>query len=130
LLSSGLLAGVAGVPAVAAPQGGTVRAGTATIAVNGAQTRVDQASERAVIDWRGVQAAVAGGRGVVLYSGGRGVAQSADLGRSGSYGRTRAAPDESDERHRRVKGRTTGASARAKETATTAAAAPARPATR
>ncbi|MCW5636514.1 MAG: filamentous hemagglutinin N-terminal domain-containing protein [Rubrivivax sp.] len=53
LLSSGLLAGVASVPALAAPQGGTVRAGSATIAVNGAQTRVDQASERAVIDWRG-----------------------------------------------------------------------------
>ncbi|MCW5635134.1 MAG: filamentous hemagglutinin N-terminal domain-containing protein [Rubrivivax sp.] len=53
LLSSGLLAGVASIPALAAPQGGTVRAGSATIAVNGAQTRVDQASERAVIDWRG-----------------------------------------------------------------------------
>jgi len=41
-----------GGPAVAAPEGATVRAGTATVQVNGAQTRVDQSSDRAVIDWR------------------------------------------------------------------------------
>lgn len=44
--------GLVALPAAAAPQGGTVRAGNATIQVNGAQTRIDQASDRAVIDWR------------------------------------------------------------------------------
>ena len=43
------------------------------------------------------QVATAAGRGLVLYSGGRGVAQSADLGRSGNYGSTRAPQDDSDE---------------------------------
>ncbi|MFO1266703.1 MAG: filamentous hemagglutinin N-terminal domain-containing protein [Rubrivivax sp.] len=36
----------------AGPEGGTVRAGTASIATSGAQTRIDQASARAIIDWR------------------------------------------------------------------------------
>jgi len=36
----------------AEPQGGVVRAGAATIAQSGSTTRIDQGSERAVIDWR------------------------------------------------------------------------------
>ncbi len=40
-------------PTVSAePQGGVVRAGAATIAQSGSTTRIDQGSERAVIDWR------------------------------------------------------------------------------
>jgi len=54
-LVAGGLSGVSGLgslPAAAAPEGGTVRAGSATIQHNGAQTRIDQSSQRAVIDWR------------------------------------------------------------------------------
>ncbi|MBL8288126.1 MAG: filamentous hemagglutinin N-terminal domain-containing protein [Rubrivivax sp.] len=39
-------------PVFAAPEGGTVRAGSASITAGGAQTRIDQASARAIIDWR------------------------------------------------------------------------------
>lgn len=38
--------------AVAEPQGGVVRAGAATIVQAGGNTRIEQGSERAVIDWR------------------------------------------------------------------------------
>jgi hypothetical protein len=38
---------------------------------------------------------------VVVYTGGRGVAQSADLGRSGNYGSARAPQDDSDDERRR-----------------------------
>lgn len=51
-LVAGGLNGLVGLPAAAAPEGGTVRAGNATIQQNGAQTRIDQSSQRAVIDWR------------------------------------------------------------------------------
>ncbi|MBI5719248.1 MAG: filamentous hemagglutinin N-terminal domain-containing protein [Burkholderiales bacterium] len=51
-LVAGGLSGLGSLPAAAAPEGGTVRAGTASIQVNGAQTRIDQSSSRAVIDWR------------------------------------------------------------------------------
>ncbi|MBL8325618.1 MAG: filamentous hemagglutinin N-terminal domain-containing protein [Rubrivivax sp.] len=48
--------GLLSAPAAAAPEGGTVRAGSATITQTGApnatQTRIDQSSQRAVIDWR------------------------------------------------------------------------------
>lgn len=54
LLTAALLAAglVTQGPVAAAPEGGTVRAGSASIAANGAQTRIDQASTRAIIDWR------------------------------------------------------------------------------
>ena len=38
--------------ALAGPQGGVIRAGTANIEYNGTQTQIQQSSERAVIDWR------------------------------------------------------------------------------
>ncbi|WP_372623361.1 filamentous hemagglutinin N-terminal domain-containing protein [Falsiroseomonas sp.] len=40
------------VPANAAPQGGQVVAGSASIAQSAARTRIDQSSQRAAIDWR------------------------------------------------------------------------------
>ncbi|MBL8326805.1 MAG: filamentous hemagglutinin N-terminal domain-containing protein [Rubrivivax sp.] len=57
LLAAALAAGgLLSAPAQAAPEGGTVRAGSATITQGGAplatQTRIDQSSQRAVIDWR------------------------------------------------------------------------------
>ncbi|MBL8345139.1 MAG: filamentous hemagglutinin N-terminal domain-containing protein [Rubrivivax sp.] len=54
LFAAGLsgFGGLGTLPAAAAPEGGTVRAGSATIQHNGAQTRIDQSSQRAVIDWR------------------------------------------------------------------------------
>jgi filamentous hemagglutinin family protein len=51
-LAAGGLSSLVSLPAAAAPEGGTVRAGSATIQQNGAQTRIDQSSQRAVIDWR------------------------------------------------------------------------------
>src|SRR6185503_16886253 len=44
--------GLASPPVIAAPEGGAVRAGDARISGGGALTRIDQASQRAVIDWR------------------------------------------------------------------------------
>ncbi|MGH8675329.1 MAG: filamentous hemagglutinin N-terminal domain-containing protein, partial [Burkholderiales bacterium] len=46
-----LSAGIASA-ALAGPQDGVVRAGVASITAAGAQTRIQQSSERAVIDWR------------------------------------------------------------------------------
>ncbi len=44
--------GLFSLPAQAAPQGGVLRAGVAAIAQTGATTRIEQRSDRAVIDWR------------------------------------------------------------------------------
>jgi hypothetical protein len=42
----------AGLQAQSLPGGGVVRAGTAQISTSGAMTRITQASDRAIIDWR------------------------------------------------------------------------------
>jgi filamentous hemagglutinin family protein len=57
LVTALVAAGLHSLPALAAPEGGQVRAGNATIVSSGTQTRVDQRSDRAVIDWRGFSVA-------------------------------------------------------------------------
>ena len=53
LLSAALIAAGLATPALhAAPQGGVVRGGNATVRSDGAETRIHQSSERAIIDWR------------------------------------------------------------------------------
>ncbi|MFO1295598.1 MAG: hypothetical protein U1F25_03340 [Rubrivivax sp.] len=54
---------------------------------------------------------MAGGRGIVLYTGGRGIALSADLGRSGTFGSVRAPQrdgDDEEQRRRRSGGNNSG----------------------
>ena len=68
--------GGTGLMAQALPDGGVVRAGAAQISTSGAVTRIDQASDRAIIDWR-TFAIGAGGQVVFVQPS----AQSATLNR-------------------------------------------------
>lgn len=93
--------------AVAAPGQGGSGAGdnTAEAAANAARTPGSAAGGGEGGAASEGEQAVAGGRGIVLYSGGRGLASSLDLGRGGSYGSVRApqgdTADEDEQRRRR-----------------------------
>jgi len=91
--------------AVAAPgQGGSGSGDAAAQAANAARastaSTADNDGTLPVADG----ATATSGQAIVLYSGGRGVAQSADLGRSGNYGAARAPQgnDDDDKRKRRA----------------------------
>ncbi len=79
-----MTAGLASPLAHAGPDGGVVSAGQARISQSGAHTRIDQASERAIIDWRGFD--VGAGESVRFQQPG---ARSATLNRVGRGGASR-----------------------------------------
>jgi hypothetical protein len=86
-------AGAQGAPGQAGSGTGDVNAEQAAASARGAGSGGSAGA--------GETESTASGPGLVIYSGGRGAAQSTDLGRSGTYGAARSPQDESDEAKRR-----------------------------